>query len=122
MSDKTILAVDDSATVRQMLQLTLSDAGYRVVEASSGDDALNKLHGQQVDLLITDLNMGQGDGITLVKEVRKLPGHRFLPIIMLTSEAQPEKRLAAKQAGVSGWINKPFNPQQLLAVVKMVLK
>ena len=117
---KLLIAVDDSATVRKVLQATLVSAGYEVVEAVDGADALKKLSGDSVDMLVTDLNMPNIDGIGLIKEVRQKPGNRFMPIIMLTSESQPEKKSAGKAAGASGWITKPFNPDQLLAVVRMV--
>ena len=117
---KRVMAVDDSATVRKVLQATLAAAGYEVVEAVDGADALEKLSGDSVDMLVTDLNMPNMDGIDLIQEVRQKPGNRFMPIIMLTSESQPEKKSAGKAAGASGWITKPFNPDQLLAVVRMV--
>jgi two-component system chemotaxis response regulator CheY len=118
--DKRIMAVDDSATVRQILQKTLQGAGYHVVEAVDGADALEKLSEEQVDMLVTDLNMPNVDGINLIRQVRTKPGNRFMPIIMLTSETQPERKSAGKAAGASGWISKPFRPEQLLAVVRMV--
>ena len=114
------MAVDDSATVRKVLQATLVSAGYEVVEAVDSADALGKLSGDSVDTLVTDLNMSSIDGIGLIQEVRQKPGNRFMPIIMLTSESQPEKKSAGKAAGASGWITKPFNLDQLLAVVRMV--
>ena len=117
---KRVMTVDDSATVRQVLQVTLADAGYDVVEAVDGADALTKLSEEAVDMLVTDLNMPNVDGIDLIQQVRQKPGNRFMPIIMLTSVSQPEKRNAGKAAGASGWITKPFNPDQLLAVVRMV--
>jgi two-component system chemotaxis response regulator CheY len=117
---KRVMAVDDSATVRKVLQATLISAGYEVVEAVDGADALKKLSDDSVDMLVTDLNMPNLDGIDLIQEVRQKPGNRFMPIIMLTSESQPEKKSAGKAAGASGWITKPFNPDQLLAVVRMV--
>lgn len=119
---KRILAVDDSLTVRKMLNLTLSEAGYDVIEAENGVSALEMFERWPVDMLVTDLNMPQLDGIGLVSQVRRLPGHRFTPIIMLTTETQTLKRSDAKSAGVSGWIAKPFKAQQLLAVVRMVLR
>jgi len=115
------MAVDDSATVRQMLSFTLKDAGYEVVEAVDGQDALEKFADGSVNMLITDLNMPKLDGIGLIKEVRKDPNNRFIPIIMLTTESQDTKKKEGKQAGASGWIVKPFKPEQLLAVVRMVL-
>jgi two-component system chemotaxis response regulator CheY len=121
MAKKMIMTVDDSNTVRQMLSFTLQDAGYEVIEAVDGADALTKLAGQSVHMLITDLNMPKLDGIGLIREVRKNPDNRFIPIIMLTTESQDAKKQEGKAAGASGWIVKPFKPQQLLAVVRMVL-
>ena len=118
---KIILTVDDSATIRQMLTLTLKDAGYEVVEAVDGEDALEKLAGNPVHMVITDLNMPKLDGIGLIREIRKIPQHRFIPIIMLTTESQESKKQEGKSAGASGWIVKPFKPQQLLSVVRMIL-
>jgi len=118
---KCILIVDDSETVRQVLQLALGNAGYQVVEAEDGFDALVKLSGAQIDMLITDLNMPNMDGLELIKKVREEGKHRFTPIVMLTTESSEEKKKAGREAGASGWIVKPFKPEQLLKVVKMVL-
>jgi two-component system chemotaxis response regulator CheY len=118
---KCILIVDDSETVRQVLQLALGNAGYKVVEAEDGFDALAKLSGAQIDMLITDLNMPNMDGLELIKKVREEGKHRFTPIVMLTTESSEEKKKAGREAGASGWIVKPFKPEQLLKVVKMVL-
>jgi two-component system chemotaxis response regulator CheY len=118
---KCILIVDDSETVRQVLQLALGNAGYQVVEAEDGFDALEKLSASQVDMLITDLNMPNMDGLELIKKVREEGKHRFTPIVMLTTESSEEKKKAGREAGASGWIVKPFKPEQLLKVVKMVL-
>lgn len=117
---KRVMAVDDSATVRQVLQMTLAGAGYEVIEAVDGRDALNKLGTFPIDMMVTDLNMPNMDGIDLIKHVRQNPGCRFMPIIMLTTESQPEKKQEGKAAGASGWIVKPFKPEQLLAVVRMI--
>lgn len=119
---KCIMTVDDSPTIRQMLGMTLRDAGFQVVEACDGRDALRKLALSPVDMLVTDLNMPELGGIDLVREVRSMPGQRFLPIIMLTSEGEGEMKQLGKAAGASGWIVKPFKPSQLLSVVRMVLK
>jgi two-component system, chemotaxis family, chemotaxis protein CheY len=121
MTTRKIMTVDDSFTVRQMLTFTLEDAGYEVVEAVDGEDALAKLAEHQVHMLITDLNMPKMDGIGLIRQVRKDTKNRFIPIIMLTTESQETKKQEGKAAGASGWIVKPFKPQQLLAVVRMVL-
>lgn len=118
---KCILIVDDSQTVRQVLQLALGDAGYEVIEAEDGFDALRKISGVRVDMLITDLNMPNMDGLELIKKVREDSQHRFTPIVMLTTESSEEKKKAGREAGASGWIVKPFKPEQLLKVVKMVL-
>ena len=118
---KCILVVDDSETVRQVLQLTLSKAGFDVVEAEDGVDALNKLPNQPVDMIVTDLNMPIMDGLELIKKIRGEGDYRFTPIVMLTTESSEEKKKAGREAGASGWIVKPFKPEQLLKVVKMVL-
>jgi two-component system chemotaxis response regulator CheY len=116
------MTVDDSPTIRELLRDTLSAAGYEVITAVDGADALGKMSASTYDMLVTDLNMPQLDGIGLVSAVRKLPGRRFLPIIMLTSETDGAKKIAGKQAGASAWIDKPFKPQQLLSLVQMVLR
>ncbi len=118
---KSILIVDDSETVRQVLQLALGNAGYEVVEAEDGFDALQRLSCTKVDMLITDLNMPNMDGLDLIKKVRSEVKYRFTPIVMLTTESSEEKKKAGRLAGASGWIVKPFKPEQLLKVVKMVL-
>lgn len=122
MGGKTIMTVDDSASVRQMVAFTLrQDGGYDVVEASDGEDALSKLGASPVQMVITDLNMPRLDGIGLIKALRANPTYRFVPIVMLTTESQAERKLEGKAAGATGWIVKPFRPDQLLAVVKKVL-
>jgi len=118
---KLIMTADDSASVRQMVSFTLKQHGYEVVEAVDGKDALLKLQGQKVDMLITDLNMPNLDGIGLIKGARALPACRFIPIVMLTTESQDTKKQEGKAAGATGWIVKPFQPDQLIAVVKKVL-
>jgi len=119
---KCVLIVDDSETVRQVLQLTLGNAGFDVIEAEDGDDALQKLaSAPAVDMLITDLNMPNMDGLQLIQKIRNDGKHRFTPIVMLTTESSEEKKRAGREAGASGWIVKPFKPEQLLKVVKMVL-
>ncbi len=118
---KMIMTVDDSASVRQMVSFTLRDAGYEVVEAIDGRDALNKLNVQTPAMVITDLNMPNLDGIGLIKELRAKPACKFIPIVMLTTESQAERKQEGRQAGATGWIVKPFKPDQLLAIVKKVL-
>jgi len=118
---KTIMTVDDSASVRQMVAFTLKNAGYGVIEATDGKDALSKLQGK-VDMVITDLNMPNMDGISLIKAVRSQAAYKFIPIVMLTTESQAGKKQEGKDAGATGWIVKPFKPEQLLAVVQKVLR
>ncbi len=118
---KMIMTADDSASVRQMVSFTLREKGYEVVEACDGRDALQKLGAAKVDMLITDLNMPNLDGIGLIKGARALSSCKFIPIIMLTTESQDARKQEGKAAGATGWIVKPFTPEQLLAVVKKVL-
>ncbi len=118
---KIIMTADDSASVRQMVAFTLRQHGYEVLEAVDGRDALTKLAAQKVDMLITDLNMPNLDGIGLVKGVRAGSLNRLIPIVMLTTESQDARKAEGKAAGATGWIIKPFKPEQLLAVVKKVL-
>lgn len=119
---KTILTVDDSPSMRQMVSFTLSRAGFTMVEASDGAEALSVVKGRPVELVVTDLNMPNVDGIQLIRQLRAQPEHRFTPIIMLTTESQPERKLEGKAAGATGWIVKPFSPEQLVAVVKKVIR
>ncbi|PCH59978.1 MAG: response regulator [Gammaproteobacteria bacterium] len=116
-----ILAVDDSASMRQMVTFTLKGAGYQVTEAKDGREALNIAKSKKFSLVITDVNMPNMDGITLTKELRSLANYKFTPILTLTTESSAEKKQAGKAAGATGWIIKPFNPDQLLATVKKVL-
>lgn len=119
---KTIMIVDDSASLRQVVSISLRGAGYDVIEGSDGVDALAKLTGQKVHLIISDVNMPKMDGISLVKAVKELPAYRFTPIVMLTTESQEAKKREGQVAGAKAWMLKPFNPQQLLTVVqKLVL-
>jgi two-component system chemotaxis response regulator CheY len=115
------MTADDSASVRQMVSFTLKGGGYEVIEAIDGKDALMKLGTLKVDMLITDLNMPNLDGIGLIKGARALPACKFIPIVMLTTESQDSRKQEGKTAGATGWIVKPFKPEQLLAVVKKVL-
>ena len=117
---KTVMTVDDSPTVLKVLNMALTGAGYQVVEANDGQEAIDKLAQTDIDLLVTDLNMPTMDGVELIKQVRQKPGNRFMPIIMLTAEAQSEMKAAGKKAGASGWITKPFRPEQLMSVIQMV--
>lgn len=116
------MTADDSASMRQMVSFTLQQAGFSVIEAVDGQDALNKLNGTPVHLLITDLNMPVMDGLELIRRVRVLPQFKYTPVIMLTTESQAEKKQAGKAAGATGWIVKPFTQEQLVAVVNKVLR
>lgn len=116
-----ILAVDDSASMRQMVSFTLKGAGHDVVEACDGAEALKLAQTNQVDLVLTDVNMPNMDGVTLIKELRALPSYKFTPMLTLTTESGTDKKMEGKQAGATGWIVKPFSPDQLLATIKKVL-
>lgn len=118
---KTILNVDDSASVRQMVQLTLQGAGYRVLQANDGADGLAKAKASSVDMVVTDLNMPVMNGLALIRELRKLPNYRGVPILFLTTESDANVKKEAKEAGATGWITKPFQQEQLVAVVRKVL-
>ncbi|GMR17780.1 MAG: response regulator [Gammaproteobacteria bacterium] len=117
----SIMAVDDTASMRQMISFTLNSAGHNVMEASDGDEALKIAQENKFDLIITDINMPNMDGITLVEKLRELANYKFTPILMLTTESQQSKRAQGKKAGATGWIVKPFNPDQLLSVIENVL-
>ncbi len=119
---KTILIVDDSATLRQVVSIALKGAGYDVIEACDGVDALSKLSGQKIHLIISDVNMPNMDGITFVQEAKKLPAYKFTPVIMLTTEAGEDKKAAGQAAGAKAWVVKPFKPEQMLnAAAKLIL-
>lgn len=116
-----ILVVDDSASMRQMIAFTLKGAGYDVVEANDGIQGLSTAKSQNFDLIFTDVNMPGMDGLTFTREVRKLANFKFTPILVLTTEAGPAKKAEGKAAGATGWLVKPFNPDQLLNTAKRVL-
>ena len=118
---KTVLSVDDSASIRQMVKMTLSGAGYEVVQANDGAEGLAKAKGTAFDMVVTDLNMPNMDGLTLIRELRKLPSYKGVPIIFLTTESDENMKKEAKAAGATGWITKPFQQDQLVGVVKKVL-
>lgn len=118
---KMALVVDDSTSMRQMVAFTLQSAGFTVIEGADGKDALGKVSGKSVNLVVTDLNMPNMDGISLIRELRKLPSFKFTPILMLTTESQDTKKQEGKAAGATGWLVKPFNPEQLLGVVAKVV-
>lgn len=119
---KKILAVDDSSSVRQMVSFTLQSAGYAVVDAVDGKDGLDKAGQDKFDLVITDLNMPNLDGIQLITELRKLPAYSYVPILMLTTESQAQKKDAGRKAGATGWIVKPFDSNQLIAALQKLIK
>jgi two-component system, chemotaxis family, chemotaxis protein CheY len=119
---KMIMTVDDSLSIRQMVSMVLIKEGYDVVQAINGEDAESKLGSNEVHMIITDLNMPKMDGIELIKKVRGMQKYKFIPIVMLTTESEQDKVFQGKAAGVTGWIIKPFRPEQLTAVVKKVLK
>ena len=118
---KIIATVDDSASVRQMVTFTLTNAGYEVIEAVDGQDALTKLKGSRVHMVLTDLNMPNLNGIELIRALRADPAFKFTPMVLLTTESQPEKKQEGKAAGATGWIVKPFKPEKLLAVLKKLV-
>jgi two-component system chemotaxis response regulator CheY len=121
MTAKTVMTVDDSTSVRQMVRFTLSQAGYDVVEAVDGRDAVAKASAHKINMVITDLNMPHMDGLELIRSLRSKPDYKFTPIVMLTTESQDDKKKEGRAAGATGWIIKPFKPEQLLAVVKKVM-
>lgn len=118
---KAILTVDDSASIRQMVSFTLTSAGYSVVEAVDGEDALTKARSAVVNLVLTDQNMPKMDGLTLIRNLRALPQYRTTPILMLTTESGEAMKTQGKAAGATGWLVKPFDPPKLLEVVKKVI-
>jgi two-component system, chemotaxis family, chemotaxis protein CheY len=118
---KTILTVDDSASVRQMVKITLSAAGYGVVEAGDGRDGLAKAKSNQINMVVTDLNMPGMNGLEFIRELRQMPPYRGIPIVFLTTESDDGIKQQAKAAGATGWITKPFKQEQLLAVAKKLL-
>ena len=119
---KTSLSVDDSASLRQVVAIALKGGGYDVLEACDGKDALGKLSGQKIHLIISDVNMPNMNGIEFVKAVKQLPNYKFTPIIMLTTESQEDKKQEGQAAGAKAWVVKPFKPEQMLAAVaKLVL-
>jgi two-component system chemotaxis response regulator CheY len=118
----SILAVDDSASMRQMVAFTLKGAGYNVIEAADGQEAYDKAKGESVDLVLTDQNMPRMDGITLVKNLRALATYTSTPILILTTESSDEMKALGRAAGATGWLVKPFDPSKLLDVVRKVIR
>ena len=120
--EKTIMVVDDSASIRQVVGLTLKKAGYDIIEACDGSDAMGKLNGQRINLIVCDVNMPNMDGISFLKSLKGTASHKFTPVIMLTTESQESKKQEGKLAGARAWVVKPFKPEQMLeAVSKLVM-
>ncbi len=119
--EKTVLAVDDSASIRQMLSFTLKNSGYAVIEAVDGVDGLDKARGKTVNLVLTDQNMPRMDGLTLIKSLRGMAQYKSVPILMLTTESSDAMKAQGRAAGATGWLVKPFDPQKLIDVVKKVI-
>ena len=117
----SILTVDDSASIRLTTRVALSNAGYTITEAVDGMDGIDKLNGGQFDLIVTDLNMPKMDGLTMIRELRKMPAHMGVPVIFLTTESDNELKQQAKAAGATGWLTKPFDPESLVKIVRKVL-
>ena len=118
---KNILVIDDSASLREVVAIVLRGAGYSVIEAVDGADALNKLNLSKIHLAICDVNMPLMDGITFVKEAKKLPNYRFMPIIMLTTESRESRKQEGQMAGAKAWVVKPFRPEQILHAVSKLM-
>ena len=118
---KTILAIDDSASIRQMVAFTLKSSGYEVVDAVDGMDGLDKANAASFNLILTDQNMPRMDGLTLIKNLRALPQYKTVPILMLTTESSDAMKQQGRAAGATGWLVKPFDPQKLIEVVKKVV-
>jgi two-component system chemotaxis response regulator CheY len=118
---KTVLVIDDSPSMRAMVAETLRGAGFAVVEGENGEDGLRRLQAQKPDLILTDVNMPVMDGITFVAHLRQRPDHRFTPVLILTTEASEGRKQAGKTAGATGWLVKPFDPDQLLKTIARVL-
>ncbi len=118
---KTVLVVDDSASIRQMVAFTLKSAAYEVVEAVDGEDGLDKAKSHSIQLVLTDQNMPRMDGLTLIRSLRELPQYKAVPILMLTTESSDAMKTQGRAAGATGWLVKPFDPQKLIDVVKKVI-
>jgi len=118
---RLVLTVDDSPSIRLMMQLTLRDEGYEVKQTTDGVEALEFARNHSADLVLTDINMPRMDGFTLIRELRMLPAYKCVPMLVLTTESTQDKKTLGKEAGATGWLVKPFNPQQLLAAIARVL-
>lgn len=120
--ERTILIVDDSESILEVVKFTLENNGFNVIDANNGKNALEFLDGRKIDLVLTDLHMPEMNGIDLIKAIRKIDTYTTTPILFLTTESQAEKKLEAKDAGATGWIVKPFAPPKLLSAIKKVLR
>jgi two-component system chemotaxis response regulator CheY len=120
--EKTILIVDDSESIREVVSFTLENAGYKVLAGVDGEDALKYLDGKEINLVLTDLHMPNRDGISLIKEIRTKAAYQYVPILLLTTESQAAKKDEAKAAGATGWIVKPFVQDKLLAVIQKLIR
>jgi two-component system chemotaxis response regulator CheY len=118
---RLVLTVDDSPSIRLMMQLALSGEGYEVKQTTDGVEALEFARNHNADLVLTDINMPRMDGLTLIRELRKLPAYKVVPILVLTTESTQDKKVLGKDAGATGWLVKPFSPQQLVATIARVL-
>lgn len=118
---KTVMIIDDSESLRQVVNIALSGAGYKVIEACDGTDALDKLDGKKIHLIICDVNMPNMDGITFVKELKRLPAHKFTPVIMLTTDGHEARIQEGQAAGAKAWVVKPFRPAQMLTAVSKLI-
>ena len=119
---KVILAVDDSASIRQMVSFTLKSAGYEVLDAVDGQDGLEKANAHAVDLILTDQNMPRLDGISLTRKLREAPQFKTIPILILTTESSDQMKQAGRAAGATGWLVKPFDPNKLIEVIQKVIR
>lgn len=120
--EKTILLVDDSASIRNLVEFTLKDAGFDVISASNGKEALSLFDGRSIHLLLTDLHMPEMTGMELITEVRKMEDYKYLPILFLTTETQISIKQEAKRLGATGWVVKPFNEQKLISTIRKVIR
>ncbi len=118
---KTIMIIDDSASIRLVVSIALKKAGYDVLEAEDGEDALNKLTGQKIHLIVCDVNMPNMDGISFLKAVKQNQSYKFTPIIMLTTESQEEKKQEGRAAGAKAWVVKPFKPDRMIAAIEKLI-
>lgn len=118
---KTILIVDDSASLRQVVKIALMDAGYDVIEAGNGQEGLQRLDGRKIHLIVSDVNMPIMDGITFLKNVKQHPSYKFTPVIMLTTETSDDKKKSGQEAGAKAWVVKPFQPPILLAAISKLI-